>query len=45
MFSFKKGEGATEFLVFLAVVLGGFILVLIAIALLNFFPALAPAKN
>ncbi|MCM8830636.1 MAG: class III signal peptide-containing protein, partial [Candidatus Omnitrophica bacterium] len=38
MFSFKKGQGATEYLVLLAVVL---IVALVAIALLNFFPALA----
>ncbi|MFN3910011.1 MAG: class III signal peptide-containing protein [Candidatus Anstonellaceae archaeon] len=38
MFSFKKGQGATEYLVLLAVVL---IVAMVAIALLGFFPGLA----
>ena len=37
-FGFKKGQGATEYLVFLAVVL---IVAMVAIALLGFFPGLA----
>lgn len=38
MFSYKKGQGATEYLVLLAVVM---VIALVVIALLGFFPGLA----